>query len=129
MQLYEVSNIPKCHIIGKELADKYAKLGTEKVVVDSFHRLPMNFIRKKLKESNKFTWQQQWSASNKGREIIHDEFCSGLLRDIGISQTNKVMVSELCEVPLQDHKGMQATCLSITPLRSHTSFCLDFLDS
>ncbi|GIY60240.1 hypothetical protein CDAR_235051 [Caerostris darwini] len=57
----------KAHIgvNGNELADTYAKLGTEKTVTDSFHRLPTSFIKKKLNEINKSTWQQQWSTSNK----------------------------------------------------------------
>ncbi|GIY07540.1 hypothetical protein CDAR_386561 [Caerostris darwini] len=61
----------KAHIgiTGNELADTYAKLGTEKAVIDSFHRLPISFIKKKLKETNKTTWQQKWSASNKGRDV------------------------------------------------------------
>ncbi|GIY54772.1 uncharacterized protein CDAR_391081 [Caerostris darwini] len=61
----------KAHIgiTGNELADTYAKLGTKKAVIDSFHRLPISFIKKKLKEINKTTWQQQWLASNKGRDV------------------------------------------------------------
>ncbi|GIY44537.1 uncharacterized protein CDAR_189441 [Caerostris darwini] len=61
----------KAHIgiTGNELADAYAKLGTEKPVIDSFHRLPISFIKKKLKESITTTWQQQWSTSTKGRDV------------------------------------------------------------
>ncbi|GIY06107.1 uncharacterized protein CDAR_430561 [Caerostris darwini] len=61
----------KAHIgvNGNELADTYAKLGTEKAVIDSYHKFPISFIKKKLAEITKITWQQQWTASNKGREV------------------------------------------------------------
>ncbi|GIY49462.1 RNase H domain-containing protein [Caerostris extrusa] len=57
-------------VAGNESADIHAKLGTEKPIIDSFHKMPLNLLKSQLLKEKLKTWQQLWSTSIKGREVF-----------------------------------------------------------